>query len=295
MTMTRTATAPPDGAAARAKISDVDFNKFREFFYRKTGIQFDDNKRYFVDKRLQDRVEATGSGSFREYFASLRFESSGREMQQLVNAMTVNETYFFRESYQFDCMVNSMLDEIVKNRAPGSRVRIWSIPSSTGEEPYSIAIYLLERWKQINAFDVEIMSSDIDTDVLEAAQRGLYSPRSVANLPKPYLQKYFRETAKGEWQICNDLIDAVTFSRVNLTEATDTRRFRNVDIVFCRNLLIYFDDTSRRVAAEAMYEAMSPGGFICLGHSESMSRISSLFTVRRFSDAMVYQKPRGGV
>ena len=177
MTITRTATAPPDGAA-RAKISDVDFNKFREFFYRKTGIQFDDNKRYFVDKRLQDRVEATGSGSFREYFASLRFEANGREMQQLVNAMTVNETYFFRESYQFDCMVNSMLDEIVKTRVPGSRVRIWSIPSSTGEEPYSIAIYLLERWKQINAYEVEIMSSDIDTDVLASAQRGLYSPRS---------------------------------------------------------------------------------------------------------------------
>lgn len=297
MTYTRTASATavaePE-APRRAAITDADFNKFREFFYRKTGIQFDDNKRYFVDKRLQDRIAETRALNFREYFATLRFEANGSEMQELVNAMTVNETYFFREAYQFDCMVNSMLDEVVKYKKPGGRVRIWSVPSSTGEEPYSIAIYLLERWPQIHSFDVEIMSSDIDTQVLKLAQRGVYSQRSVGNLPKPYLKKYFTPLRDNEWQISNDLIDAVSFSRVNLTNAADTAAFRDIDIVFCRNLLIYFDDLSRRVAAEAMYEAMSPGGFICLGHSESMSRITSLFSVRRFPDAMVYQKPREG-
>jgi chemotaxis protein methyltransferase CheR len=173
-------------------------------------------------------------------------------------------------------------------------VRIWSIPSSTGEEPYSIAIYLLERWPQIHSYDVEILSSDIDTKVLQSAQRGVYSQRSVGNLPKPYLKKYFTPLRDNEWQVSRDLVDAVNFSRVNLTNSADTAKFRDIDIVFCRNLLIYFDDLSRRVAAEAMYEAMSPGGFVCLGHSESMSRITSLFSVRRFPDAMVYQKPREG-
>jgi chemotaxis protein methyltransferase CheR len=297
--MTYTRSAPASGVAEadppqRASISDADFNKFREFFYRKTGIQFDDNKRYFVDKRLQDRIAETGALNFREYFASLRFEAAGAEMQELVNAMTVNETYFFRETYQFDCMVNSLLNEIVQYKKPGSRVRIWSIPSSTGEEPYSIAIYLLERWPQIHSYDVEILSSDIDTKVLQSAQRGVYSQRSVGNLPKPYLKKYFTPLRDNEWQVSRDLVDAVNFSRVNLTNSADTAKFRDIDIVFCRNLLIYFDDLSRRVAAEAMYEAMSPGGFVCLGHSESMSRITSLFSVRRFPDAMVYQKPREG-
>jgi chemotaxis protein methyltransferase CheR len=277
--------------AQKPAITDADFEKFAEFFYRKSGIRFDTGKRYFVDKRLHERMAATGADSFREYFVSLRFEAQGAELQQLVNAMTVNETYFFREAYQFDCMVNSMLGEVVKRKAPGERIRIWSVPSSTGEEPYSIALYLLERWPLINSHDVEILSSDIDTEVLAAAQRGLYSARSVGQLPKAYLDKYFTPAGDGQWRISRDLVESVEFSHVNLTEASATRRFRDIDIVFCRNLLIYFDDLSRRIAAQAMFEALSPGGFICLGHSESMSRISPLFQVRRFPDAMVHQKP----
>lgn len=283
------------GALARsAQITDADFQKFRDFFYRKTGIHFDDSKRYFVDKRLVERIAATGADDFRSYFVALRFESKGSELQALVNAMTVNETYFFREAYQFDCMVNSLLDEVVQRKRRGGRIRIWSVPSSTGEEPYSIAIYLLERWPRINDYEVEILSSDIDTQVLHAAERGVYSPRSVGQLPKSYLEKYFERISEHEYAISRDLVSAVEFSHVNLTDATHTRRFRDIDLVFCRNLLIYFDDLSRRVAAEAMYDAMTPGGFICLGHSESMSRISSLFSVRKFPDAMVYQKPLTG-
>lgn len=276
------------------KITDADFHKFREFFYRKTGIQFDVSKRYFVDKRLIERVEATGAADFRSYFIALRFDNNGAELQELVNAMTVNETYFFRESYQFDCMVNDMLDEVARRKRPGERIRIWSIPSSTGEEPYSIAIYLLERWPQIDRYDVEILSSDIDTKVLDAAQQGVYSARSVGNLPRAYLEKYFKKRNEHEYVVSRDLVSAVEFSLVNLSNPADTRRFRDIDIIFCRNLLIYFDDLSRRVAAEAMYDALHPGGFVCLGHSESMSRITSLFTVRRFADAMVHQKPLSG-
>jgi len=281
-------------AARRQVISDADFLKFRDFFYRKTGIHFDEAKRYFVDKRLVERIEATGADDFRSYFIALRFETKGLELQQLVNAMTVNETYFFREAYQFDCMVRDMLAEVVKRKRPGGRIRIWSIPSSTGEEPYTIAIYLLERWPLIDQYEVEIFSSDIDTTVLNSAQQGIYSARSVGQMPPEYLAKYFTKRSANEFAISRDLVSAVEFSRVNLTDANDTRAFRDIDIVFCRNLLIYFDDLSRRVAAEAMYDAMAPGGFICLGHSESMSRITPLFSVRRFADAMVYQKPLNG-
>jgi chemotaxis protein methyltransferase CheR len=273
------------------EITEADFLKFRDFFYRKTGIFFEESKRYFVDKRLIERIEATGADCFRAYFVALRFEANGAELQQLVNAMTVNETYFFRENYQFDCMVNSMLGEIVTRKRPGERVRIWSVPSSTGEEPYTIAMYLLERWPLIEQYDVEIISSDIDTQVLKSAERGVYSKRSVANLPRAYLNKYFTPDGQDGYVISRDLVNAVEFSHANLTDAADMKRFRNIDLVFCRNLLIYFDDLSRRVAAEAIYDALNPGGFLCLGHSESMSRISSLYSVRRFPDAMVYQKP----
>jgi chemotaxis protein methyltransferase CheR len=207
--------------------------------------------------------------------------------------MTVNETYFFREAYQFDCLVRDLLPDVVRRKRLGERIRIWSVPSSTGEEPYSIAIYLLEHWPGIHDWDVEILSSDIDTAVLEAAERGVYSARSVAQLPAPLLAKYFTRADRDTYVVSRDLVDAVQFTRVNLTEAADTRAFRGIDVVFCRNLLIYFDDLSRRVAAEAMYDALDPGGFLCLGHSESMSRISSLYNVRRFADAIVYQKPMG--
>jgi len=275
---------------AAINISDLDFEKFREFFYRKTGIQFEPTKRYFVDKRLVERIELTGSETFRSYFTKLRFEASGEELQHLTNLMTVNETYFFREEYQFQCLVNSILPDITSRKSDSNPIRIWVIPSSSGEEPYSIAIYLLEQWAGINNWDIEIISSDIDTKVLTLARKGLYSQRSVQHLPEMILRKYFKHDS-GDYQICDELRAAVEFTRVNLSERADTRAYRNFDVIFCRNLLIYFDDVSRKTAAETFYDALKPGGFICLGHSESMSRISSLYKVRKFPEAIVYQKP----
>jgi len=270
-------------------IKDEDFLKFREFFYRKTGISFDPGKRYFVDKRLMDRIIATNCGSFRDYFMMLRLQGLNEEMQHLTNVMTVNETYFLREEFQFQCLVDSLLPEIIARKTDDSPIRIWSIPSSSGEEPYSIAMYLLEKWPALAQWDVEIISSDIDTGILRKARAGLYSSRSVQNVPASWMQKYFNNV-NGEYQICDDLRQAVEFTKVNLAEPADTRPYRDFDVIFCRNLLIYFDDVSRKAAAETFYDALKPGSFICLGHSESMSRISSLFQVRRFVDAIVYQK-----
>jgi chemotaxis protein methyltransferase CheR len=271
-------------------ISHNEFESFRDYFYGKTGISFEQSKRYFVDKRLVERIESTGHESFRSYFHSLRIEASGEELQHLTNQMTVNETYFMREEYQFQCLVKSMLPEIVKRKTDNVPIRIWAIPSSSGEEAYSIAMVLLEMWPGIAEWDVEIISSDIDTGILHKARTGRYSVRSVQLVPPEWKRKYFSEIG-DEFQICKDLRQAVSFSRVNLADLNDTRSYRNFDVVFCRNLLIYFDDESRRVAGETLYDALNPGGFVCLGHSESMSRISSLYQVRRFPDAVVYQKP----
>jgi len=272
-------------------ITKEDFCKFQEFFYRKTGIQFEESKRYFVDKRLVERIESTDSGSFRNYFMMLRFEASGDELQMLTNLMTVNETYFFREEYQFKCLVTSLLDEITRTKSGTSPIRIWSVPSSSGEEPYSIAIYLLEYWSGINKWDVEIISSDIDTKILAAARRGNYSARSVQHLPPKILTKYFKVQGDG-FQVHDDLLQSVEFTRVNLMNPADVRAYRGFDVIFCRNLLIYFDDLSRRQAADTFFDALSPGGFLCLGHSESMSRISSLYQVRKFPDSIVYQRAK---
>ncbi len=277
--------------APEVRITDAEFERFRDYFYRKTGIRFEDSKRYFVDKRLIQRMCQTGHESFREYFAFMRFQASGKEFQDLVNLMTVNETYFFREEYQLKCMVNALLGEVLHHKRSGETVRIWSVPCSTGEEPYSIALYLLEFWDRIDEVDVEIVASDIDTQALEKARAGVFSRRSVSHLPHWILKKYFEPLAGGYHRLCEDLRACVDFRRVNLCHPKDTRGMRDFDVIFCRNLLIYFDEVSQRRAAQTLYDALNPGGFVLLGHSESMSRITSLFKVRRFKDAIVYQKP----
>lgn len=294
------------GLAARAKaaaraaeqqvepITTDDFLRFQDFFYRRTGIVFGTAKRYFVDRRLTERVVATGCGSVRAYLQHLRFEDAGSaELQKLVNLMTINETYFYREAYQFECLTRSILPEVVARRPAGSRlpIRIWSLPCSTGEEPYSIALQLIENWPEVDAHNIEIVASDIDTNALRRAQLGIYDERALQHLPAPVRQRYFNTLPEDRWQIIEDLRNSIDFAKVNLADAADMRPHRDrYDVIFCRNLLIYFDDHSRRQAAEGLYDSLRPGGFLCLGHSESMSRISSLLTVRKFPDAIVYQK-----
>ncbi|HYD29313.1 MAG TPA: protein-glutamate O-methyltransferase CheR [Azospirillaceae bacterium] len=273
-------------------ISPGEFAKFQEFFYRKTGLLFTEAKRYFVDRRLAERMQATGSASFRDYFTLLRFQASGTELQALVNLMTVNETYFYREQYQFKCLVDSMLDEVARTKKPGRPIRIWSVPCATGEEPYTLAIHLLEHWAQVDAFEIEILASDIDTAALDAARAGIYAARAVQYVPMTVRRRYFTELGDDRWQIIPELRRSIEFTRVNLHDRAEVARNGRFDVIFCRNLLIYFDEHSRRQAAESFFDVLYPGGFIGLGHSESMSRISSLFNVRRFPDAIVYQKPR---
>ncbi|MCW6511554.1 CheR family methyltransferase [Lichenifustis flavocetrariae] len=283
--------AVPSQNVSIPPISDEDFLKFREYFYRKTGIMFQDNKRYFVDKRIQSQMESGGFRNFRQYFDRVCFQSDGVELQALVNAMTVNETYFYREEYQLKCLVQSILPEVVKNMHSGETIKIWSMPCSTGEEPYSIAFYLLEHWSRVDDFNIEIVASDIDTEVLRKAKLGLYADRAVQYVSQETVGKYMTMTRDGKFQVIDDLRKSIKFTQTNIIDAIEDRFYRGFDVVFCRNLLIYFDDLSRREAAEAIFTALSPGGFVCLGHSESMSRISSLFELRKFPEAIVYQKP----
>jgi chemotaxis protein methyltransferase CheR len=268
-----------------------ELDQFCDFFYSRTGMRLDAKRRYFIDRRLAERMAATGKTVFREYFSLLKFQAGGGELQALINEMTVNETYFFREDYQFDCLARRMLDEIAARKSPGERIRIWSVPCSTGEEPYSIAIWILEHWPRADEFEIEIHASDIDSRVLAAAQAGIYEERALHRVSPALRQKYFTELPRQRWQVIAELRDSIDFNATNVASLGQMARMRGFDVIFCRNLLIYFDDMSRRQTAELFFEALLPGGFICLGHSESMSRISSLFLPRKFPEALVHQKP----
>jgi chemotaxis protein methyltransferase CheR len=257
-------------------LTTEEFSRLVEFLYRRTGMVFTEAKRYYVERRISERMAAMSSRSFADYFAHLR---------------TVNETYFYREDYQLACLTTDLLEARVKTKRPGDAIRIWSAPCSTGEEPYSIAMWLLDNWKDVDAYDIEIVGSDIDTDALEAAAEGIFRRRALMRLSPDLIARYFHQLDDERWQILDDLRQSVSFSRVNLIDTRQTRAQGRFDVIFCRNVLIYFDDESRRVAAENLYDNLLPGGFICLGHTESMSRISPLFEVCRYSDAIVYRKP----
>jgi chemotaxis protein methyltransferase CheR len=283
--------ARPDAKGVRAvPVTQDEVRRLCEFLYRRTGMSFDDNKRYYIDRRLAERIAATASGSFQSYFAMLRSDAE-HEIEHLVNAFTVNETYFYREDHQLRCMTSDLLGEIVKRKRSGASIRLWSIPCSTGEEPYSIAMWLMENWAEVDAHNIEIVGSDIDTQVLKAAAEGIYGDRALMRLSADIVGRYFERLDGGRVRIDSGLRESVQFTRANLIDAQDMARYRDFDIVFCRNVLIYFDDASRRMAAENLYDCLRPGGYICLGHSETMSRISPLFEVRRFPDAIIYQRP----
>ena len=272
------------------QMTEDEFRRLAEFLYRRTGMVFTESKRYYVERRVWERMDATSSPSFSVYFAYLRSEIRD-EVEHLINAFTVNETYFYREDHQLACLTADLLRERVTAKRPGDPIRIWSVPCSTGEEPYSIAIWLLENWKDVDTFDIEIVGSDIDTRVLDAAAEGIFGKRALMKLSPELIARYFHELDNEQWQILDDLRQSVRFSRVNLIETKETRPQGRFDVIFCRNVLIYFDDESRRVAAENLYDNLLPGGFICLGHTESMSRISPLFEVCRYSEAIVYRRP----
>jgi chemotaxis protein methyltransferase CheR len=251
---------------------------------------FGENKRYYIERRTSDRMTATGIRPFPAYLAYLRATPDEREI--LINAFTVNETYFYREEHQFRCLSRSLLPEIAKTRGPGDKIRIWSAPCSSGEETYSIAIWLLENWPLVDAYNVEIVGSDIDTRMLGEAANGDYGERALARLPALVKESYFEPPHDERRRIISDLRESVSFMPVNLIDSASVAPFGRFDVIFCRNLLIYFDDASRRATSTNLFEALNPGGFICLGHSESMSRIDARFKTRRFPDAIVYQRER---
>jgi chemotaxis protein methyltransferase CheR len=288
--MNEMATTP---VAREPAILESDYQEFCAYFYSRTGISFGDKKRYYVDKRLIERIQKTGAETFAQYFIKLTRTNADGEIEKLTNLLTVNETYFYRESYQFACMVESMLPELTATRRRGGTIRIWSIPCSTGEEPYSIALYLLENWPSVDNYDIEIIGSDIDTRALQAAQTAVYDTRALQELSQAVISRYFTTLPGQKFQLSDSIRDSVRFSQLNVSDAAAMRNFKQIDILFCRNMLIYFDDASRLATVQRFYDCMTPGGFICLGHSESMSRISSIFSLRQFAQAMVYQKPLG--
>lgn len=260
-----------------------------ELLYRWTGMIFGENKRYYIERRIGERMRKQGQTAASTY---LDFASGHlAEREALINAFTINETYFYREDHQLAALSREILPELIKTKRPGDLVRIWSMPCSTGEEPYSIAIWLLENWPLVDAYNIEIVGSDIDTAAMDQAREGRYAARALARLPELALRTYFEPERNHRRKIIDDLQESVRFLPANLVDRSTLGALGTFDVILCRNLLIYFDDASRLLAAANLFDLMVPGGYLCLGHSESMNRISDRFTLARLQDAIVYRRP----
>lgn len=272
-------------------LSSENFVKISEFIYRKSGIFLEEEKHYDkLAKFVDERCKKIGSDSFRKYFFKLRFEDKdGVEFQELMNGMTVNETYFYREVNQFEVVAKSLLPELHRSRPKSAPLRILSAPCSTGEEPYSIILHILEEGTIVESRDIEVVGIDIDSTVIDRARKGEFSTRSIHAVPKHILTQWFRKKGLG-YAISEDLNGAVDFKVANVFDRTEMRKLGKFDIIFSRNMLIYFDDASRKEVAMTFYDMLNPGGYVLLGHAEYMSRIVSVFNAKKIDSTLVYQK-----
>lgn len=272
-------------------LSDELFDKFIKFIYKKTGLHYEYNKKYFVEKRIEKRAEALEMETINEYFMMLKFSQDSTEFYKLINDLTVNETYFFRDFPQLSNFAEEVLPLFVKEKENRKKIKIWCAACSTGEEAYTLSIILQEMLGNYEDWEIQILASDINTEVLQHARIGLYDRRSIKDVPDEYLEKYFT-TRHDKYLINLNVRKPITFKKLNLMDEKDISNINGCDFIFCRNCLIYFNDESRKSVLSSFYEALNPGGIVFLGHSESVGRISSAYKAQRIGDTIVYSKQK---
>lgn len=248
------------------------FNNFRTLVYRVSGINLGEKKEALVCARVGKRMRVLGIKDYREYYKYVSRDETGQEMVEFLDVISTNVTHFFREEEHFE-----ILDSLVQKWASEgqSRYRIWSAASSTGEEAYSIAMTL--RRVLNGCSDVKILATDISTRVLEKGKRGIYEQRHVEKIPSHLLKKYFRKgfgKAEGCCQVEKSLRDMVTFGRLNLS-VHPYPLHGPFDVIFCRNVMIYFDNEIRKRVLANMSSLLRPGGYLMVGHAESLTGLVS--------------------
>ena len=267
------------------------FSKLTKVIYRKLGLMFDDKKIYLLNKRVQQRITLLGLKDADEYLFQLGYcDAKGDEMQALANLVTTNETYMFREFEQLAGFADVCLPELVaaKLKTSDRRIRIWCAGCSSGEEAYTLAIIVREVFPESKKWDVEITATDIDENMLQRARNAVYDDRSVKGVPDAYRKHLVR--CAGGFRIDPETMRLVHVKKLNLNDQAQMKAMRGYDFVFCRNVLIYFDDESRRNVVNHFYDALNPKGYIFLGHSESVGRITSGFRLKKAEGHLLYTK-----
>ncbi|OGU16364.1 MAG: chemotaxis protein CheR [Geobacteraceae bacterium GWC2_53_11] len=273
-------------------ISDKDFEQLRDFIYNICGMYFHTTKKYFLESRLTRRMEATGSKTYQDYYLLLKSPRGSEELKFLMDEITTNETYFFRNVPQLAALENKLLPELVetKNKMGFRKLRIWSAASSSGEEAYTMAMILLEkRATLLKDWIIEIVGTDINETVIAQAKEGVYNAYSVRNIPDMYKRKYIRED-NGKFILSPDVKKFVTFNKLNLYEDSKMIFMKSFDFIFCANVLIYFDTASKSKVVQHFYNNLQPYGYFFVGQSESLHGVNDKFKTVHFPGGFGYKK-----
>lgn len=266
------------------KLSDTDFKKFRDLIYNESGIHFTDVNRPILESRLKERLKKDNIDTLDDYYK--RITKDDNELKTLLDAVTTNLTSFFRNSIQFYALETGVLEQLKKTKSE-KIIRIWSAGCSTGEEPYTIAMVLKEKldenWK------IEIIASDISFNVLMKAKEGFYAKNKIAGIPPNYLKKYMIELADG-YQIKDEIKKLIRFDYHNLKYDSGLKNF---DAVFCRNVIIYFDQKGQEEVINKFYNVMNDMSYLFIGHSESLFGMNTKFVFTKIGEACLYMKKEG--
>lgn len=271
-------------------MSFEEFRLLRDLVYDYCGIYFQDDVVYLLERRLNARLRHLELGSFLEYYRFLRFNSKRRpELEEIVELLTTNETYFFREQYQLRAFSEEILPELIERNRKQQRIRIWSAGCSTGEEAYTIAMLIFEQ-PRLASWNIEVFGNDISRKVLQTARSGIYGKSSFRVIDPYFKNKYFK--AHGDkYRIDERLRSIASFGQLNLLDDEMLQLVGRFDVVFCRNVLIYFDKSARKKTVSTFYNKLTELGYLLLGHSESLINISTDFELVYLKNDMVYRKP----
>ena len=275
------------------KITDEEFRLIRDFIYKQCGIFINESRKYLVENRLSTRIKELHLTSYNEYYKYLKFDvNKDEELNKLFVLVTTNETSFFRNPPQLKVFQDNVLTDLVEElrKQHQYRLRIWSAGCSTGEEPYTLAIIISEVLKnEVNGWDIKITANDLSTQVLQAARAGVYNEYSLRTTPKELVNKYF--TKDGQlYKVKDNLKRMISFGQINLSNRDQLKRVERSHIVFCRNVIIYFDDDMKRKVINAFYDNLLEGGALLIGHSETLHNICRSFELEHRPGCIVYRK-----
>ena len=273
-------------------MTDEEFPLLRDLIYNYSGLYFAEENRYLLERRLSSRLAHHQLSTFQDYYYFLKYDAGReQELSDIMDLLTTNETYFFRESFQLKAFTDEIIPELVKRKSINGdkTIRIWSAGCSTGEEPYTIAMLLMEK-PELYGWKIEIIGTDISQRVLHHARKGVYGNSSFRVAEPHYKGRYFQDL-DGGYRVGDRVREFVTFSRLNLYDSSRFLFLGKMDIIFCRNVIIYFDLPAKKRVIEQFYNTLNPGGFLLLGHSESLMNITTAFKLRHFKNDMVYEKP----